>query len=155
MAPPIVGQLVAYIIGFAFVSLLIAGIILLIRSATCTTSNAENVYEHFDETDDYLANLQKHTKLVRQAMATLQNDMDILDEDTDDTCDIMKSVEDTFISNKSVSRRTTETYRPKKGECQEKFSGKEKCICGFHRKATASGMFCFRGRCSASTRRAR
>jgi hypothetical protein len=102
MAPPIVGQLVAYIIGFAFVSLLIAGIILLIRSATCTTSNAENVYEHFDETDDYLANLQKHTKLVRQAMATLQNDMDILDEDTDDTCDIMKSVEDTFISNKSA-----------------------------------------------------
>lgn len=116
MAPPIVGQLVAYTIGFALVSLLVAGIILLIRSATCTSTHAENVYEHFaatDANDDYLSNLQRRTGLIKQTIDTLQNDMDILDEDADDTCDIMKSVEDTYISNKSVPSDESEFELPR------------------------------------------
>ena len=121
MAPPIVGKLVAYIIGFALVSLLVAGIILLIRSATCTSTQPENVYEHFaatDANDDYLSNLQRRNGLIKQTIDTLQNDMDILDEDADDTCDIMKSVEDTYISNKSVPSDESEFELPR--EVQEK-----------------------------------
>ena len=113
MAPPIVGHLIAYIVSFAVASLLIAGIILLIRSATCASMQAENVYEHFDQSDDYLSNLRKRIGLVKQTIATLQNDMDILGEDADDTCDIMKSVEDTYISSKSAPSDESEFELPR------------------------------------------
>ena len=114
MAPHIIGQFVAYIIGFALVSLLVAGIILLIRSATCNSIQPENAYEHFTDTnDDYLSNLQRRTGLIKQTIATLQSDMDILDEDADDTCDIMKSVEDTYISNKSAPNDESELELPR------------------------------------------
>jgi len=110
---PIVGRFVAYIIGFALVSLLVAGIILLLLSATRTsTKPAENAYEHFDTNDDYLSNLRKRTDLVKRTIDTLRNDMDVLDEDADDTCEIMKIVEDTFISNKSMPSDESEFELP-------------------------------------------
>ena len=134
MAPPIVGQLVAYIIGFALLALLIASIILLIRSATCTGTQAENVYEHFDETDDYLSNLQRRTALVKQTISTLQSDMDILDEDADDTCEIMKSVEDTFISNKSAPSDESELELPREVQQTRMDRRKERAKKSFQEK---------------------
>ena len=102
MAPPIVGKLVAYAIGFAFLALLIAGIIILVQSASCKSGQSANLYEHFDASDDYLSNLQKRTTLVKKTIETIQSDMDILGDDADDTCNIMKIVEDAYISNNSA-----------------------------------------------------
>lgn len=102
MAPPIVGKLVAYAIGFAFLALLIAGIIILVQSASCKSGQSANLYEHFDANDDYLSNLQKRTTLVKKTIETIQSDMDILGDDADDTCNIMKIVEDAYISNNSA-----------------------------------------------------
>jgi hypothetical protein len=102
MAPPIVGKLVAYVIGFAFLALLIAGIIILVQSASCKSGQSANLYEHFDASDDYLSNLQTRITRVKKTIETIQSDMDILGDDADDTCNIMKIVEDAYISNNSA-----------------------------------------------------
>ena len=111
MAPPIVGQLIAYGIGFAFFALLIAGIILLIQSITCK-SGSPNVYEHFDDSDDYLSNLKTKLTQVKKAIDTIQNDMDVVNDAADDTCNIMKNIEDTYISNGSAPSDDSEYSLP-------------------------------------------
>jgi hypothetical protein len=111
MAPPIIGKLIAYGIGFAFLALLIAGIILLIQNITCKSGPA-NVYEHFDDSDDYLSNLKTKLTHVKKAIDTIQNDMDVVNDAADETCDIMKNVEDTYISNGSAPSDDSEYSMP-------------------------------------------
>jgi len=102
MAPPIVGKVIAYLLAFLFITLVCAGIVLFIRSMTCAKDQPVNLYEHFDDSDSYLKNLKKRIPKVKKASETIQNDLDILGESADDTCNIMNNVEETYISSKAI-----------------------------------------------------
>jgi len=118
MAPPIVGKVIAYLLAFLFITLVCAGIVLLIRSMTCAKDQPVNLYEHFADSDSYLKNLKKRIPKVKKASETIQNDLDILSESADDTCNIMNNVEETYISSKAIPSDDSEFDLPK--EAQQK-----------------------------------
>lgn len=113
MAPPIVGKIVAYFFAFVFITLVCTGIIMLIRNITCTQGQPANVYEHFDDSDDYLKNLKTRITNAKQANDTLQNDLDILNDNAEDTCEIMSNVEDMYVSSRAAPSDDSDLSLPR------------------------------------------
>jgi hypothetical protein len=84
-----------YIISASVVIVSISALFMWLRSRTCDAT-AHNAYEHFDGAGD--SEIAKRVEKLRTLRETLENDLDALDGVEDDTCDILRSVEDNVVS---------------------------------------------------------
>ena len=105
-----VGSIVFSVVGCLIASVVIAAIVLFIRNATCPKTSI-NSYEHFE--DSYASALNARIKNVQNAINNIQGDLDTYGDSADETCDIMKNVEATFISSKSAPSDESEYSLPR------------------------------------------
>ena len=97
------------IIWVILLSLIIAGIVIFITSLICKKIPV-NYYEHF--ADDYVPNLKARIQKVQSATDMIQNDLDTLGDSADETCEIMKDMESSFISSHSAPPDDSEYSLP-------------------------------------------
>lgn len=96
MASPIVGTIGFTILSLIVISVCIALIITLLRTISCTQS-APNSYEHFE--DSALQQIQSRIESIKRIKQSIVTDLDTLNGTTDDTCAIMKKIENIQIKN--------------------------------------------------------
>jgi hypothetical protein len=81
---------------FSFVPFIIFYIIIATTNAyTSSYTINQNTYEHFDNTP----NISKTLAVVEKETESLRNSLDILDNASDDTCSVIKGIEQKFIDN--------------------------------------------------------
>lgn len=129
--PDIVGKFAFLIIQILVCCLVIAGIVMFARSITCSDSPA-NMYEHFESSADATVSaMKKRTEQLRALKERIQSDMDNLNESSDDICNILKEVEDSYVSNSMAPTDETEYSLPADIQSQRKAERKRRALLRF------------------------
>ena len=108
------GQLLFVFLTIAIVALLIAGIVFLIRIAQHGLTNT-GFYEPFESPQSaiYVKQLQDRLEKAKQFNAALDADVDVFNQNIQDTCEIYAQVEDIYVENNSGPQSESEYQLPK------------------------------------------
>ncbi len=110
--PPIMGTMLFYIIVVIVIVLLITGIGMLLSKQTCGSAHA-NSYEQFaDASDDYLSQLNKRIESVSAVKYKVEDVVESLNNTGDETCNIMKELEQVYVGNSAAPSDTSEFSLP-------------------------------------------
>jgi hypothetical protein len=117
---PIVGQFLWVALLFAGVTLVIAVIMMLVKRATCAQSSDLPTYEPFEPSraDGTLTAIQTRIKDLRAAGDLVQDALDTMNDAADETCNIMREVEEVYVGNSSAPSDPSEFDLP--AEIQKK-----------------------------------
>lgn len=105
----------AYVAPFVFLALLVilslflAGIVMLVRTIPCVRAPG-NSYEHFETTP--VSPVQSRIDTIQTIRDTIQSDLDSLHDSQDDTCEILKQIEQSQVANYSLPNDTAEYSNP-------------------------------------------
>lgn len=110
--PPIFGTIVFYILVVVVIVLLITGIGMLLNAQKCGSSK-ENAYEQFaDAGDDYLSQLKKRIESIVAVKYKVEDALESLNNAGDETCNIMKELEQVYVGNSAAPSDTSEFSLP-------------------------------------------
>jgi hypothetical protein len=99
---PIAGKILVYVIGAALSILAIVAIIMFVKQFAGSTRSGA-VYEHFETNDDGLfVEYTKRIPRIQSIKEQLESDMEALSDMSDDTCNIMSQIQDTYVGNASA-----------------------------------------------------
>ena len=101
------------------------------RSLTCSDAPA-NMYEHFESAADATVSaMKKRTEQLRALKERIQSDMDNLNESSDDVCNILKEIEDSYVSNAMAPTDEAEYSLPADIQSQRKAERKRRALLRF------------------------
>lgn len=140
------------IIGGALIlgALVISALVILIKFSVhvCNGLNSNsksNVYERFETEDDQLAAIKKRIQGIQTIKENIQSDLDDLNDAADDTCNIMKQVEDSYIASVSVPSDDSETDlsvemqrrrdADRNARAKRRFEGEKRMFVALHKQA--------------------
>jgi hypothetical protein len=102
-------DLVRYAVYFAVCVGLIVGVVWLTQRMTCRRTGGGQWYEGFtNSADERLAGIQQRLRSVRDIRALLEQDIEDLGIAGDDTCDILKQIEERYVGNAAAPSDETE-----------------------------------------------
>lgn len=118
---PFVGAFLWHILVFAGIVLLIAGIITLVRSARCSAADTIR-YEPFEPsaTDGRLTAIKQRISDLRAATDLVQTALDDMNDAAEETCNIMKEVEEVYVGNSSAPPDESEFNLPAEQQKQRR-----------------------------------
>lgn len=155
-------DLVRYAVYFAACIGLIVGIVWLTQHAVCRMGGAaggRHWYESFtNSADERLAGIQQRLQGVRKVRAMLETAIEDLGIAGDDTCDILKQIEERYVGNAAAPSDETEYALPpelqqrrqadRRTRAQARFQEEQRTYAALH---GAEGVLeCFAGRGSAT-----
>jgi len=78
----------------------------------CTKGIEKNAFEPFTNSPSYYDSIQERIASIRDMKRALGDGLDDLDDSADETCDIMRQVEDIYVSNNSAPNDASEYNLP-------------------------------------------
>ena len=109
------GKIIFMLLTMSVVSLLIAGVIYLIKLAQ-QCLDAQGYYEPFASpgaAETYTKNLKERIQKIKQLNSILDDSIDTFNENVQDTCEVYAQVEDIYVGNNSGPTSEDEYKLPK------------------------------------------
>lgn len=113
--PPIAGTILFYIFVIIVIVLLISGIGMLLSKQKCSGgAAAAGAYEQFaNENESYLAQLRSRIESITAAKNKVEDAVATLNDTADETCNIMKELEQVYVGNSAAPSDPSEFSLPK------------------------------------------
>lgn len=141
MAAPVFGTIGYYLIMLLVTSIIIAFIMMLLRTITCGSSSL-NLYERFENQGDTMT---EKTKQIQSGIKKIENAIEKLDEDVERVCDVFDKVEDGYVGERASPSDESEFQLPPDEQTARSEKRKKRAKEGFKEKLREKGpvLECF------------
>lgn len=110
--PPIAGTILFYVFVIFVIILLISGLGMLLNMQKCSSAKP-NAYEQFaNEDESYLAQLRSRIESITAAKNKVEDAVASLHDSADETCNIMKELEQVYVGNSAAPSDPSEFSLP-------------------------------------------
>jgi uncharacterized membrane protein len=131
-----------YIVIATIVIVAISALFMWLRNRGCATASATNAYEQFANSGGTLdSEISKRIEKIQTLRETLEDDLDALDSVEDDTCDILRSVEENVVSGAAQPSDSSELDLPLEVQKRRAEQRKRRAVLNFkQRRSDAAAL---------------